>query len=944
MDDLARELILGAASFAEARLRSYLTGKASTSDALADAFGVPHAAAAGAAVTTHLNGARTSLDNAKASLAARDPQGAAQNLSGSVTELEAAINAVAWPAVNPGLAGALDQIRAAGGVASGLAKQLGLTVMPATPDGLKVEDGSLVFAVDSLGNVTLSSSPVSVSLGPRTLRARLRLTNPGVPLFSVSLDIKQARVGVGFDLAAVLLGSGSAVQADLTIGADTDHGLLLGGTTSTSINLPASPASGVLDVTGLRMELPPAPASTVNLGAILAAHLGPADLSVDGIGVALQIDPASLATSLSSLSIAPLPPTGVGISLDAGFASGGGYLGRRGNQFGGVLDLRMGPIGLTGIGLLSTGGDTGFAIAVIMSIEFTPAIDLTFGFTLNAVGGMIGIQHVIDTDAINAAMHDHSIDYLLFPDDPAAHASAIIDSLVQDFPLRRGGFVVGPMIKLGWGRPISFVTASLGVVLSLPDPKVVILGQLRVNLPAPDFAVIDLKADAFAEFSAERFLMRVALVDSRIAAFSIDGDFGILIRFGDSPDLAFSAGGFHPSYTPPKELAGMHRVSVDVSPPSILRLRADAYFALTTNSVQAGAHVELSADLDIVSANGYLEFDAIIHIAPSFSFSIDIGAGVSIRFEGHSIAGIDLHLHLEGPAPWKAHGSGTFTFLGFDKDFDVPSLQWGPDAPQPPDFVHPRDEIAAALSDVSAWQAQLPAGSDRLVQLREDPAETASLVHPAGLFEVRQHVAPLETVLARIGPNPVPASEKRVHLELPTVNGVPVDAMSGVTDLFASGQYLDLTDDQRLSRPAFEPMLSGLHIDPGANGTFDVNLACQSDLEYETFVADDDSLMGVYARQLADWLSAGQSMVLAAGAAGRSSLRSSSRYSAGSEPIALADAGQVMARSTESLAPVPAVTAAPVTYTHAAEALRGAVLGGSVASDAVQLVRVGVGS
>src|SRR5262249_26477080 len=148
--------------------------------------------------------------------------------------------------------------------------------------------------------------------------------------------------------------------------------------------------------------------------------------------------------------------------------------------------------------------------------------------------------------------------------------SAIIDSLIQDFPLRRGGFVVGPIVKLGWGRPISFVIASLGVVLSLPDPKVVILGQLRVTLPAPDFAVIDLKADAFAEFSAERFFMRVALVDSRIATFSIAGDFGILIRFGDSPDLAFSAGGFHPSYTPPQDLAGLNRVSVDISPPLTL--------------------------------------------------------------------------------------------------------------------------------------------------------------------------------------------------------------------------------------------------------------------------------------------------------------------------------------------------------------------------------------
>ena len=43
---------------------------------------------------------------------------------------------------------------------------------------------------------------------------------------------------------------------------------------------------------------------------------------------------------------------------------------------------------------------------------------------------------------------------------------------------------------------------------------------------------------------------------------------GNQIVFGRGPevDLAISAGGFHPHYPPPGELAGMRRVSVDLSP------------------------------------------------------------------------------------------------------------------------------------------------------------------------------------------------------------------------------------------------------------------------------------------------------------------------------------------------------------------------------------------
>ena len=230
--------------------------------------------------------------------------------------------------------------------------------------------------------------------------------------------------------------------------------------------------------------------------------------------------------------------------------------------------------------------------------------------------------------------------------------------------------------------------------------------------------------------------------------------------------------------------------------------------------------MELGADLGPIGAHGFLDFDALVHFQPHFTFEVDLGAGVSIEFEGDTIAGITLHLHLEGPAPWRAHGTGTFTFI-FDKDFEVGPLQWGDATNPPPALVHPRDLVANAIGDAGRV-ADGPAGEQRPSRsiLRVDPNAAALLVHPLGLFEVRQHAVPLETVIARVGANPVPPDETYVHFGLPQVNLVDVGAISEVTDLFSAGQFLNLTDDEKLSRPSFEPMQAGVRINPAAGCRF----------------------------------------------------------------------------------------------------------------------------
>ena len=78
-----------------------------------------------------------------------------------------------------------------------------------------------------------------------------------------------------------------------------------------------------------------------------------------------------------------------------------------------------------------------------------------------------------------------------------------------------------------------------------------------------------------------------------------------------------------------------------------------------------------------------------------------------------------------------------------------------------------------------------------------------------------------------------------MHFGVPLVDAAPAGALSEVTDLFSAGNFLDLTDDQKLSRPSFEPMPAGARIrPPGEAAPFAESR--QAELRYETFVCDDD--------------------------------------------------------------------------------------------------------
>jgi hypothetical protein len=813
-----------------------------------------------------------------------------------------------------------------GWATSGLAGALGLPAVP----GLEIVDGVLVYKLTALAS-TLEPAPATFGYEEARLAARLRLDG-AAPILSIALELDGLEAGVGGGAVSSLLGGAEgSVQADAVLGVDTVHGLTLSGGASQRVVLPARTKVGPLDFRELGITLPAA-SNRIDIDGTIATDIGGViGATVVGAGIHVAITGSSTAP----IEVTVKPPSGIGLNLDTGLVRGGGFVSEREGGYGGALQLRLGPAEVKAVGLLTL--EPSFALVVVMSVEFLSPIDLSFGFTLSAVGGVVGIEHRLDGEALRDSFASGALDHILFPADPVAAAPAILGTLEQVFPVDQGSIVIGPMVKIGWGRPVSFLTAEAGLVLSLPDPKIVLVGKVRITLPSPDVPTVDLRAAIYGEITPDHLLILVSLTGSRIAGFSIGGDIGVLLRWRGAAEFAISAGGFHPRYDPPKELAGMNRLSVDLSPPAILTLRAEAYFATTTNSVQLGARVEMSADLDPVEASGYFAFDALIVFSPHFMFMLDIAIGISVRVFGVTLLGVHVELHVEGPSPWRARGYAEVEVLFWTVEVELGPYVWGDEATPPPLPAHPRELVHGALHrNPGAWQALAPPDADRVVTLKgAEPSDTDVTVHPMGLFDVRQHAVPLETVMVRVSANPVPEGERRVHLGVPLVSDTPAGALSEVTDLFSAGNYLDLSDDEKLSRPSFEPMPAGVRIrPPGERAAFAASR--HAELRYETFVCDDDALIGVSivdtkatATKTAA-MSVSEAIMLAAGAAGRSALRATQRYARKPDPIVLAGAGEVVPVSKITIS---AATAAAHTYWLAAE---------SPLAEDIQLARLGV--
>lgn len=647
-------------------------------------------------------------------------------------------------------------------------------------------------------------------------------------------------------VAALLPNEGVTATIDLNVRASRS-GLSFGGSGSLEVTLPLHFAVGQIEVMDIKVGLKPSLSTLVfGMSGTISATLGPVNAILKGLGLGASIDP-----SIPDLSIAATPPVGVGLSISAGGLFGGGFLDfdNDNKRYSGALALRFGEIALAAIGIITTkkpdGGDD-FSLLISICATFTPPIQLSFGFTLSGVGGLIGVNRRMDVEALRAGLKAGTLGSILFPDPETLipNAARIISDMGTAFPVQAGRYVVGPMVKLGWGSP-NMITADVGIFLELPEPvKAVILGQLEAILPEKTNPQIVIRLDVLGvlEFSKRQLTFQAALYDSTVMGYPVSGDSAFLLGWGDDPRFALSLGGFHPRFTapePPTVFANLRRLSIDISASPSLHLTCSAYQALTPNSLQFGAQLDILAKKSGAEITGHLGFDTLIYFSP-FSFNVTMNAKVKISYEGETFAAIDMTLWLSGPRPWVGRVNAKIKLLFITVPIKF-TVTWGDETPVPIPAVDPWLDVQRVIQRRESWSSTLPAGKSMVEVLRRDMASDEQIVlHPLGRLEVRQKV-PLGMVLSRASSAPI-TGHNRFEIESVVVGDDVINKSYGlvpVEEFFARGQWEDL-GDRALSVPSFEKMQAGVAVSTGA-----VQIGGEPtsiDSSYETILIDENGL------------------------------------------------------------------------------------------------------
>jgi hypothetical protein len=637
---------------------------------------------------------------------------------------------------------------------------------------------------------------------------------------------------------------GASGEAAFTLHAfwSPSTGLRFEGSSAIEVAIPVHASVGPIELTGLVIRSAPGDGAVpVEVSGNFRGQLGPLQFVVERIGLKIKATAPDEGGNLGPLNLdtAFKPPEGLGLTVDGGGFKGGGFLGfeLEAARYSGMLELEFeDQFSVKAFGLLETrlpNGESGFSLVIVISAEFTP-IQLGFGFTLNGVGGLLGLHRTVNVDRLVTGLRDQTLSNLLFPTDIVANADRILSDLRQVFPAARGRFIFGPMAKIAWGTP-PLLTADVGLVLEVPEPvRLIILGVVRGILPDERAAILRLQVNFLGviDFEQEHLSFDASLFDSSLLAFTLSGDMALRLYWGANANFLTTVGGFHPAYQPPPmNLPALRRLTLALLNGENPRLTLETYFAVTSNTVQFGARLELYAAAWKFNAYGFLSFDVLFQFNP-FYFIADVTAMLALRVGSSSIASIKLTLTLEGPTPWKAKGDARLKLcwfltvkVRFNKTFGEARTSTLPDLAVLP-------LVVAALDARDNWAEERQADRHRLESLRALPAGASEpvRVHPVGTVAISQKVVPLNIAIDRIGAQR-PSDARTFAIAAVTVGDETQDTPPSAEESFAPAQFFDLSDAEKLASPSFKTFASGVRVGDADHGR--TGYAAAREVRYE---------------------------------------------------------------------------------------------------------------
>ncbi len=536
------------------------------------------------------------------------------------------------------------------------------------------------------------------------------------------------------------------------------------------------------------------------------ARVGPLFLGFTSPSAALA-DPRSGTPIL----IGPMPPDAFQAALDAGPVRGGGAILVDGDHLAGLLSARVGTIEVAALASLARTPAGGPSFLAALSAGFTPGLQLGFGFQINRIGGIIGVERAIDPPAIAARLKEGTAAAVLFPLDAGPAARAALQAADRIFVPAAGSAVAGPTVRLAWLEVAGagFASVDAAVLVQVPGPRIAIVGVFNASIPGAT-SLLRLRADlaGVLDFPAERATVDASLHDSgALGIFTVYGDLAFATSWGATPYVVMSLGGFYPGFRPePAQIRPLARLGMALDNPLPgLRLRAEGYLAATSNTLQVGGRLDVGIDAGIASVHGFLGVDAIIQFTP-FAFRAQTTGGLDVHFLGETFCGFRFDGEMAGPGPVTLRGK--ITVETFIKDFDwEDTFVFGrPDAPP---GIPPKRAIELLQAEAfGPGNVRAIGGADGSVMLgAPDRQREHAVVAPLGGIAWAQHRVPFELALDRVDGTPL-GSVQRVAASAPDQTGVEKER-------FAPGSYLTLTQALALAVPSYDILPAGVSVGAG---------------------------------------------------------------------------------------------------------------------------------
>ena len=244
--------------------------------------------------------------------------------------------------------------------------------------------------------------------------------------------------------------------------------------------------------------------------------------------------------------------------------------------------------------------------------------------------------------------------------------------------------------------------------------RLLVLGRISALLPSPDNDLVRLNLDAIGviDFDQGTASIDAVLVDSRLAhKFALTGAMALRARWGSGPGSSFvlAVGGLNSHFAPPAGLPALQRVAIALSSGDNPRLTCDAYFAITSNTVQFGAHAQLYAAAYGFSVEGDIGYDVLIQIAP-LHFVADFHAKVQLKHGSSNLFKVSVDGELEGPRPLRVSGKASFSIFWCDFSVRFDKTLVDGEAPPPPPAIDVLAQLKQALASPQSWSAQTRAG------------------------------------------------------------------------------------------------------------------------------------------------------------------------------------------------------------------------------------------